>query len=353
MRRTVIERLFEEPHRYGFFQAVRLLQRWFSQQERLHGAAVFESRIQFHNSLSLSFPASEIAVFDVARPASAGGGRPASPRASEVATIHMTPAFMGLLGVGGALPLFYTELMARREIYDKDPSARAFLDVFLHRAVVLFYQAWRKHRLALGFEEDRSRAFTPMLLSLAGLGQTGLQGRMQARDGGVADDSVAQFAGLLQQRPLSAEALRQVLQRYFNVNVKVEQFVGRWFTLPTSNQTSLGLAGSAALGAGAVVGQRVWQRDLSMRLVIGPLNADRFQRFLPGGSAARALEQLVTLATGVQVEYDVRLELAANEVLPIRLNPERSARLGWDSFLQTQPCAANRRDAGYQIHAVA
>jgi len=353
---SVIGRLFAQPHRYGFFQAVRLLQRWFAMQEQLHGAAVFEQRLQFRNSLSLSFPASEIAGFDVQWQDGAEPARPegaTAPQAAAVRRLQLTPAFMGLLGAGGAMPLFYTELFARRELYDKDPAGRAFLDIFLHRAVVLFYQAWRKHRLGLQFEDDRRHQFLPMVLAVAGLGQLGLRDRLRPRDGGVSDDALAYYAGALQQRPVSAAMLRQVLSSYFDVPVRVEQFVGRWFALPLDNQTRLGMVGAAPLGAGAVMGERIWQRDLRLRLTIGPMSQARFRRFLPGGPAALALKELLTLMSGVTLEYEVRLALRADDVQATQLGGPGSTRLGWDSFLSTRPAANDRLDAGYQIHAVA
>ena len=63
---AVIARLLAEPHKFGFMQAVRLLDRWFSQRDR---AATgndsmkpgLSKRLFFRNTLSLSFPASEIA----------------------------------------------------------------------------------------------------------------------------------------------------------------------------------------------------------------------------------------------------------------------------------------------------
>ena len=346
---SAIARLFEAPHRFGFFQAVRLLERWFDQQEQLAPGEALAHRLQFRNSLALAFPASEIAAFSVAAAADA----PPRPDDSRtVRRIDITPAFMSLLGTGGTLPLFYTELFAQRELYQKDTAARAFLDIFLHRAVVLFYQAWRKHRVALRFETDRRQTLAAVVLSLSGLGQPALRDRLRASDGGVADDTLAFFAGVLQQRPVSAGSIRRLLAHYFKVPVALEPFVGRWFVLPANNQTALGLA-NGALGAGAVVGLRVWQRDLRMRLHFGPMGREKYRRFLPGGPAELALRELLTLMTGVTLEYEIRLSLRAAEVEPARLDSGHGARLGWDSFLCTQPVTQDRSDAGYDLHAVA
>jgi type VI secretion system protein ImpH len=250
------------------------------------------------------------------------------------------------------LPVFYTELFAQREVYQKDSAARAFMDIFLHRAVVQFYQAWRKHRLAVEFEADRRNRFLPLVLAVAGLGHKNLRDRLHARDGGVSDDALAYFAGALQQRPPTAATIRRVLAQYFDVAVRLDQFIGRWFRLPGDNQTRLGL-GNGALGNGAVVGERVWQRDLRMRLTIGPMTRERFRRFLPGGPAALALRELLTMFTGVTIEYEVRLALRADEVKPSQLSADSGPLLGWDSFLVTHPVATDRADAGYDIHAVA
>jgi type VI secretion system protein ImpH len=343
---SAITRLLAEPQRFGFFQAVRLLERWFEQQEGLaHGEALAQ-RLQFRNSMSLSFPASEIA--ELVLKAAAPGSSDAAP----VQQVEIVPAFISLLGAGGTLPIYYTELFAQRELYKKDTAARAFLDIFLHRAVVLFYQSWCKHRLALRFESDRRNSFAPMVLSLAGLGSPALRNRLRAGEGGVSDTSLAYFAGVLRQRPVSAIVIRRVLAQYFKVPVRLDSFVGRWFTLPRDNQTTLGLA-NGALGGGAVMGERVWQRDLRLRLTIGPMVRAKYRRFLPGGPAELALRELLTLMTGVTLEYEVRLTLRAADVQQARFDTEHGPRLGWDGFLTTRPADRDRSDAGYDIHAMA
>jgi type VI secretion system protein ImpH len=278
---------------------------------------------------------------------------PGAPRLESIERIELTPAFMGLLGVTGALPTFYTEMLAEREVYHRDTAARAFLDIFQHRAVALFYQAWRKHRLPVQYETDRRNLFLPQVLALAGVGQRGLRDRLHADEGGVADDTLAYFAGALQQRPVSAGMVRQMISEYFRVPVALDQFVGRWFTLPADSATSLGVT-NATLDSNAVVGERIWQRDLRMRLTLGPMAREHFHRFLPGGKAALALRELLTLLTGVSLEYEVRLALRADAVQGIQLDANGvGAHMGWDSFLVTQTQQHDRHDAGYDIHALA
>ncbi|MBI2732224.1 MAG: type VI secretion system baseplate subunit TssG [Aquabacterium sp.] len=391
----VIEQLLREPQQFSFFQAVRLLDRWMTPGSP-EGQGL--ARLNFRNSLSLSFPASEIESIRVQTKAKASDPEerdkadvadPASPLAppapfstlsavlaeplpahgpcqpTEIDRIDMTPAFMGLLGMSGTLPHFYTETLAQRELYHKDFAGRAFMDVFSHRVVSLFYQAWRKHRLPIQFEADNRSRFLPLALSLAGIGQKGLRNRLGAERGAVADEALAYYAGTLQQRTLSARQLQQILQDYLAVPVRIEQFVGRWYQVPESGRAYLGVTGrqggmagplNGVLGRSAMLGERVWQRDLRMRVVLGPLPHARFRRFLPGGAGALALKELLTMLSGVSLEYEVNLRLQRDDVQGCALDSNRSPtafRLGWDTFVQTKPANEDRADVRYDIHAAA
>lgn len=348
---AVIERLFREPYRFEYFQAVRMLELWL----RRHGApqhGLVANFLRFQNSTSLRFPASQLEAIhteprDIAPTAQALG---AALQSSRLTWIRVTPTFMGLLGNHGVLPPHYTERIAEQQFNEKDEGARAFLDTFSNRSLALFYEAWRKYRLHLKYEPGGKDRFLPLLLALAGLGHPSLRQRLaRPGQGAVLDESLGYFAASLRQRPVSSVQMGRVLSAYFGQAITVQQFVGAWYAVPPVQQSTLGCA-SATLGTCAIAGERVWQRDLRLRLVIGPLDRAGFDAFLPGGLAARALTSLVTMLTGLALEYEVELVLRAADVQGASLSGEPHAgRLGWGTYLVAGPQTHDRNDVHYAL----
>lgn len=350
----VIQQLLDEPYRFQFFQAIRILELWLVQHGVPQDNAVAH-HLRFRNSLSLSFPPSEIEALEIgASGAAAGEDAVAQALAlGKVVPLQITPAFMGFLGSSGALPLHYTERIAAHALYERDGGPRAFFDVFSNRAVALLYEAWRKYRLEWKYALGDSDRFLPLLRSFAGIGQRSLKHRLAAEDGGVLDETMGSYAAALRQRPASAALMQAVLQHYFFVPIAVRQFVGRWYELPHSQQSRLGLA-NASIGSTALVGGRVWQRDLRVLLRIGPLDRSHFDAFLPHGSAAKSLGRLIAMFTGVCLEYEVQLVLRGQEVRGANLASGRdSGRLGWDTFLASGNQSDDRSDVRYRLHAIA
>jgi type VI secretion system protein ImpH len=351
---AVIERLFKEPYRFEYFQAVRMLELWLKRRG-VPQQGMIANFLRFQNSTSLNFPASQLEAIDteprgIDRDSRSLG---AALQSSTLRYVRLTPAFMGLLGGNGVLPVHYTERIAEHVSYQKDEGPRAFLDTFSNRSLALFYEAWRKYRLELKYQVDGNDTFLPLLLALAGFGNESLRKRLTDQDdGAVLDESIGYFASSIRHRPASAVQISRVLSEYFGQPVRAEQFIGCWYHVPPAQQTTLGGANST-LGAGAMAGGRVWQRDLRLRLVIGPLDYASFDAFLPGGLAARALKSMLTMFTGVSLEYEVELVLRAADVREVSLAGERHAgRLGWDTYLVTGPQAQDRSDVRYEIHAM-
>lgn len=350
---AVIERLFAQPYRFEYFQAVRMLELWLK-RHGTPGEGAVANFLRFQNSTSLNFPASQLESLQPEPRTVPIDARSLGEalKSAQLKYIRITPAFMGFLGGSGTLPAHYTERISAHELYEKDSGPRAFLDTFSNRALALFYEAWRKYRLELKYQIDGKDGFLPLLLSLAGLGNESLRRRLADNGDGVLDESIGYFASSMRQRPMSAVQIARVLSEYFNQRIKAEQFIGCWYDVPVEQQTMLGFS-NAVLGAGAMAGSRVWQRDLRLRLVVGPLDLDGYESFLPGGKAAKALKNMLTMFTGVSLEYEVQLVLRAADVRGARLEENRvGGRLGWDSFVVDGVQTQDRADVRYEIHAL-
>ncbi|MBK9169575.1 MAG: type VI secretion system baseplate subunit TssG [Bryobacterales bacterium] len=312
-------RLREDPTRFEFFQAVRLLDRIFAFRETPgRFAHPDQEAVRFKAHNSIPFPASQIQQVEWPE------GEP--PR--------MTVNFMGLTGPAGVLPLAFTEFLIDR-IRSKDRSMAEFFDVFNHRLISLFYQAWEKYRFPLAYERGADDAFTAALRALIGIGTPGLENRQQ-----VPDEALLFYTGLLGPLPRSAEALRGMLADYFGVPVEVEQFVGAWYPLGQEDQCQFdsGNVMSESLGLGAVAGDEVWDPQARVRVVIGPLTREEYLRFLPTGSAYPKLCALTRFFSD-ETEFEAQLVLKREEVPPCGLGAEDADAplLGWVTWMKSTP----------------
>ena len=328
---VMIEHLRAAPYRYRFAQLLNILVRMLRQQGVPYEHA-FSRVLRFRNSLSLAFPASEIESMQV-EPGDAGG----APR------IQITPAFIGLLGAGGTLPLNDTERAAARTSLDVDESWKPFIDLFSNRVVGLFYEAWGKYRVEHGLDTRAQDDLLPLLSALGGLRPASFgTARPYAS---IPAEVAGYYAGLLRTRPIAASTVERVLRDYFGVPVRVEEFVGAWDPIPAKIRSTLGVT-DPTLGFGAVLGTRMWRNDLRVRLHIGPLDEEKAHAFLPHGRSHAALREMVSLFAIPSVQYEIRLLLDKPGLKPLTLatkGPERK-RLGVNAFLTVTAGKASRAD---------
>jgi type VI secretion system protein ImpH len=316
----VEEKLREDPCHFQFFQAVRLLERIGTDVEPVGRFVSPESEaVRFSVNNALAFPASQIQEIDW----------------PEGSAPRMLVNFMGLTGILGVLPYTYTELILER-IRAKDRSLAAFFDIFNHRVISLFYQAWEKHRPAVAYERDQDDPLTRYLMALIGLGTGGLQERQP-----VPDQALVYYSGLLSLQPRSAVALEQILEDYFDVPVQIEQFVGAWYPLERDNQCCFdsGDSYSEQLGFGAVVGDEIWDQQSRARIRLGPLSTGQYLDFLPHGSAYEPLRALTKFFSGGDLEFEVQLVLKQDEVPACELGSEGAGapQLGWFTWMKSVP----------------
>lgn len=328
---VMIERLLEAPYRYRFAQLLNILVRILRQQGIPYTQA-FRQVLRFRNSLSLAFPASEIESVHVESADATGAPR-----------IHITSAFIGLLGASGTLPLHDTERAASNSSQGTDESWKPFIDLFSNRAIGLFYEAWGKYRVEHGLNTRAQDDLLPLLTALGGFRSASFGAGRPFES--VSSEFVAFYAGLLRTRPVAASTVERVLGEYFDVPVRLEEFVGGWDPIPEKIRSTLGVT-DPTLGFGAALGTRTWRNDLRVRIHFGPLDEERAQAFLPHGRSHAALKEIVSLFAVPSVHYEIRLLLKRPCIKPLALKTKGQdrRRLGWNSFLTSTEGKASRPD---------
>jgi type VI secretion system protein ImpH len=319
--------LVADAHSFEFFQAVTLLQRL---RDEMRPVGTFSSpgdeAVRFRVNQRLGFPASEIQKLDV----------------KEGAPAEMTVNFMGMTGPMGVLPYTYSELILERA-RAKDYSLASFLDIFNHRAISMFYRAWQKFRFPVTYAAGGRDLFTQYLLDLVGLGTAGLRDRQE-----IEDEALLHYVSLVAMQARSAEALQQLLADYFEVPIEIQQFTGAWYGLDRSTQCAMTDVDSPStqVGSGAVVGDAVWDRQGRVRIRIGPLNMERYNDFLPRGSAYAALRAITRFFSNQCLDFEVQLVLDRSQVPDIQLDLDSKspARLGWVSWAKTAPLGVDPDD---------
>ena len=355
---ALIDRLFREPFRFDFFQAVRLLDSHARREEQTrrrwpvgHDATPLQEIVRFRAPPSLSFPAGSI----VGLAASDGDG------ADRKAPPDMTVPFLGLTGPSGVLPQHYTSLLIERcHVKHKDYALREYFDLFHHRLVSLFYRAWEKCHFQFVFERVQLERpgedddFTFALYSLVGLGTEGLRRKM-AFD----DEAVLLYGGYFAHFPRNAISLECLLGHYWEIPLTVQQFHGQWLYLSEEEQTALPSAANplgqnCALGVNAIVGTRVWNIQSMFRICIGPVTYSQFREFMPVGRRLLPLCQMVRLYAGMEFDFDVQVVLKKEEVPWCQLPADHAAapRLGWNSWIRSGPMQRDADEAVFRLEKV-
>ncbi|MGE3166135.1 MAG: type VI secretion system baseplate subunit TssG [Planctomycetota bacterium] len=320
---ALMQALAREPHRFHLDQALRRLECVFADHPRLGTSRrAGDDPVRLGQTPSLGFAPTTLERF--------GKDRGETP--------WLKVLFPGLFGPNGPLPLHLTEHAIDRIQNHSDRTFARFLDIFHHRLISLFYRAWADAQPTVHLDRPRSDRFQLYVGSVCGRGPESLRERDE-----FPHQAKLYHAGLYAHPTRSAEGLAIVLEDYFRVPARVEQFVGHWLELPADSVTRLG-AGSntAVLGTSVVLGGRVWECTQKFRIVLGPMGLADYVRLLPGGRSIARLRAAVRNYIGFELGYDVRLILAREGVTPLALGSTQ--QLGRTSWLVSRPKEADAGD---------
>jgi type VI secretion system protein ImpH len=335
-RRELLERLTQEPERFSFYAAMRLLEAAFVDHPRFGQSTHPEQDpLRLAQEPTVTHPSSALAALELAD--------------DDVTRNRLLVHFFGLFGTDGPLPLHLTEYARERRRNYNDPTFQRFADVFHHRALSLFYRAWADVRPTVAFDRPNQDRWADYIGSLVGYGLDSFRNR-----DAMPDLTKLHFAGLFANQTRNAEGLSQILSAFFDVPVRLEQFQGAWMSFPPEDRTHLGDgAPTAQLGRTAVLGSRVWSRQHKFRIVFGPLSLQDYRRLLPGGLSFHRLVAIVRNYIGDVMLWDLNLMLKLEEVPKIQLG--RQGQLGWTTWVSLKYKKGDTADlfldAGADSHA--
>jgi len=306
-----IKQLIEDPSEYNFYQAIYTIERQLAagkeQQSKVgHDSIPRNELIRFISDQNLGYPGAPISK--VQKRDDVDG--------KTAYDIHVS--FMGVTGTNGALPQHYTELVLERLKY-KDTGMRDFFDLFNHRLLSLYYRAWEKYKFPIAFEKQSNSSvdsFSSVLNQLSG----------------TSSSAGKYYAGFLNHSIRNVEGLKQILTDFTGCDVAIEQFQGKWQILAEADQTRLGQRSQpegqfAQLGFDACIGNKVWDINSDIKIVIKPSADAKIEQFLSGGSINQGMKELINLYLGKSINHKLQLELL-NEQIPVTRLSKNTIPLG-------------------------
>lgn len=307
------EQLEAKSARMDFFQVLRLIENAHPQLPRI-GTALRpnDEAVRFSQPPSLNFHPTVLVEYQ---------------RTNGESRARLAVNFFGLLGANGPLPTHMTEFVRDRLRNGGDATLMAFLDVFHHRMVELFYRARATAEPVISLDRADEDRFSVFVASLFGLGAPGMRERDE-----IGDFAKLHFAGLLAGKTRPASGLQTILREYFQLPLSIEPFVGHWMHLPEPIQSRIGTRGQGnRLGVSMALGNTVWDCQNKFRIVIGPVEYADYQRFMPGGESINRLQAWVKSYVGLSLDWDVQLILQKRESPPLLLG--NRMQLGWNTRL--------------------
>jgi len=405
---SIEDRLYQEGYCFSFFQAVRILTLSQPHRRPVGQVSVQELEVAFFRAhLSLSFPPSQI--YDVTPP------RIDAPTEmivsflgltgpSGVMPAHYTEQMLRLEREGKGAERYalrdWLDIFNHRfiSLFYRCWEKYRFIPVYERSN---YFAAEIARFMALGQKAVDSHVdadadpFSNVLYSLVGLGTPRLRDRLRVDirpPGGRSDQSrtaaripdpaLLFLSGLFAQRPRNAVGLEIILGEYFRLPVRIQQFRGQWLRLDVANQSRTGGPGSNnAAGVNLVAGERVWDVQSKIRIRIGPMRFRQFTEFLPDKSVPPELRelpgpgasfglptpapqtrfgtffllvQLARLYLGPELDFDVQLVLDHRDVPECKLaeGDHPGSRLGWNSWVLSQPAARDADDAVFEAEEV-
>jgi len=237
---------------------------------------------------------------------------------------------LGMLGPNGALPIHFTEQVRERSEARRDHTLGDFLNIFHHRAFTLLYRAWSQSQSAIGLDRADDETFTPYIARLIG-------DEPEEVANSVLPSHVRWASSAHRIRAShDPEGLVNTLQRFFDVPVRIEEYRLQWMDIEPQDICRLGHPSIATtMGQGAMLGEKIPDRQTRFRLIIGPLDLESYLRMTPqgvqNGQNLPVLVELVRSFIDFEYVWEVELLILREAAPAARLGGD--TQLGWSTWM--------------------
>ncbi|MDR0406760.1 MAG: type VI secretion system baseplate subunit TssG [Holosporales bacterium] len=286
-KRSLIERLQEEPYRFSLDQALYICKRYISsfnakniQEKAQYNHQDSLKEIRLCGKLHFDLQAYEVVDVQFLKPDQ-------HTSFQKRPSMTITTNRMNLLGVQSPLPVAYRELLVS-EKRQKHLALEAFLNVFNHRILEI------SHRISL--KRFPALQGAPFQASLLGTLHRTFTGILPGRS--VFSEQIG-FSGHLWEYPRSLSKLERQLQNFFNTRTKACNFLGGWRPIDAIDHTILGCS-AHLLGVSTLLGKRIWDQAHGLILMCFPETFEDFCAFLPKASRWSALAQYMRSFLGAE-----------------------------------------------------
>lgn len=299
-----IYKLLNDPSEFDFFQAVHTIERQLFLDSNRHRKVGHDSLprnelIRFKSVQQLGFPGPAISDVKLQK----------DKTKFKETSVDMSVSFMGLTGTSGALPQHYTELVLER-LRKKDTGMCDYFDLFNHRIISLYYRVWVKYSFAINYNETKDHdSFSNVINALT---------RTSTNVGKY-------YAGLFHHRIRTVKGLKQILDHYTGCKTEIKQFVGRWHNLNENDQTRLAERSQpegqfACLGVDTSIGDKVWNINSSISIVLVPPVKLKIESYLKGGEINKLIKLVVSCYLGNQIEFNIVLKIERRQIPIVSLS---------------------------------
>lgn len=319
---TALEALLQNPRKFSFTQAVRLLKQAYGKAGS-GGDTFLREQLRVRPYLSLGFPPNDLVAIEEIAPKDEAG-------ADARRRFRLTATFLGLYGPSSPLPTYYTEELLDEQSEDKSVD-RDFLDILNHGFFVLFILADTYYHLSRRICEENDGDVLLRLYALMGLGHDEMLQKAFLNPG-----ALLRAVGLLTQFPRSAAGLRGILADRIGAPVQVRQCEPRQAVIPRDQCCRLGREENA-LGDASWLGFTTPDAMGRIAVLAGPMTAQTYTRFLPDRPEHDELLMLIKFYCTQPLEFDLEFILAPSEAQPGRIGEAQWSRLGCDVWLAPDP----------------